>query len=315
MHALRDLSFELNPGESLGFVGESGSGKSITGLSILGLLARNAKIESGEIFFHQTDLLKARAAELEKIRGSKISMVFQDPMSALNPCFTVGFQLGEVLRIHQGLTGNSLKDRMIELLNQVGIPDPQGRLKAYPHELSGGMSQRVIIAISIACRPELLIADEPTTALDVTVQKQIMKLLDQLRKQNKMSMILVSHDLGLVSSWTDKILVMYAGESVEFGASKSLLESPKHPYTKGLMQSLPDLYPDPTKDFRLPTIPGVVPNLAQRPTGCQFSPRCGFMKPECEVKPIAMRDNSRCLFSFQFSKHGEFQPLKNSELL
>lgn len=308
--ALRQIEFNLNEGESLGFVGESGSGKSVTSLALFDLLANNAIIESGEILFQTKngtrDILKMSEKEKLALRGAEISMIFQDPMTSLNPCFTVLDQIGEVLKVHQGLASSQIRSRSIELLQQVGIPDPQSRLKNYPHELSGGMSQRVMIAIAIACNPKLLIADEPTTALDVTIQKQILALLQNLRKERKMALILVSHDLGVIAQNTDRLLVMYAGEIVEQGLSSQIIQQPQHPYTEGLLKCLPGIYANEDRQFRLPTIPGMVPNLAARPNGCQLSPRCNYKNSECESGQIPILNTSakdlhlvRCLRPLQ----------------
>lgn len=298
--AIRDVNFKLAEGESLGVVGESGSGKSVTSLAIFDLLANNARVRSGQILFKGKDIFKMRESEKQALRGAEISMIFQDPMTSLNPCFTVEYQIGEVLRFHQGLSKSQVRGRVIELLQQVGIPDPQARLNNYPHELSGGMSQRVMIAMAIACNPKILIADEPTTALDVTIQKQILSLLDTLRKERKMSLILVSHDLGIIAQSTDRILVMYAGEVVEEGKSAQVIGAPTHPYTEGLLKCLPGMYAHEARNFRLPTIPGIVPNLADRPQGCQLSPRCPYKKSNCEAGPIEIRQvndkNVRCLY-------------------
>lgn len=302
--ALRNVSFDLKAGESLGFVGESGSGKSVTSLAIFDLLASNAIVESGEILFETRkgprDIFKMTEAEKLDLRGAEISMIFQDPMSSLNPCFTVEDQIGEVLRVHQGLAKSQLRSRTVELLQQVGIPDPQSRLKNYPHELSGGMSQRVMIAMAIACNPKLLIADEPTTALDVTIQKQILSLLQNLRREKQMALILVSHDLGVIAQNTDHLLVMYAGEIVEEGKSSEVIKKPVHPYTEGLLKCLPGMYSHEGRQFRLPTIPGIVPNLANRPQGCQLSPRCAYKQPDCEAgripfEPISNERRARCI--------------------
>ncbi len=300
IHALRDINFKVEQGEALGIVGESGSGKSVTSLAIFDLLASNAIVPSGEILFSGRDIRKMPENEKLKIRGAEISMIFQDPMSSLNPCFNVEHQIGEVLRIHQNIPKESLRSKVIELLQQVGIPDPQSRLKAYPHELSGGMSQRVMIAMAIACSPKILIADEPTTALDVTIQKQILSLLQKLRKEKKMSLILVSHDLGVIAQNTDRLLVMYAGEIVEEGRSMDVIQRPQHPYTEGLLKCLPGLHTHEAKDFRLPTITGMVPHLGQRPQGCQLSPRCAYKDERCDQAKIGLSQMSanrevRCL--------------------
>lgn len=299
VEALQGIDFRLEKGQSLGFVGESGSGKSVTSLALLHLLASNAIIKSGEIIFDGKNLFQLDQNEIQKIRGARISMIFQDPMSSLDPCYTVYEQIAETLQTHENISKEKLRDRVIELLNLVGIPDPVSRLKAYPHELSGGMSQRVMIAIAIACRPQILIADEPTTALDVTVQAQILRLIQDLKKETGMSLILVSHDLGVVSQNTDLLIVMYAGQIVEAGSSKEILQKPAHPYTKGLLESLPSNHTQVTEAFRLPSISGVVPDLRQRPQGCQFAPRCQFAKPECQ-KDIQMIERAgrkiRCLY-------------------
>jgi ABC-type dipeptide/oligopeptide/nickel transport system ATPase component len=236
VQVLRNVEFFLEQGEALGFVGESGSGKSVTSLSILGLLETVPHRTTGEIIFNGKNILENSPKDWSRIRGSEIAMIFQDPMSSLNPCFTVEFQLAEMILQHHKLQKAALRDRMLELLNQVGIPDPQSRLKVYPYELSGGMSQRIMIAMAIACNPKILIADEPTTALDVTIQKQILQLLSNLRKQNKMSLILVSHDLNTVAQYTDRVQVMYAGEIVETGGSKQILTEPQHPYSRALIK-------------------------------------------------------------------------------
>lgn len=304
LQILRDVSLRLEAGESLGIVGESGSGKSLTGLSIMRLFSKNSHVDSGEILFQQKNLLQSRTKELEAVRGAEISMIFQDPMSALNPCFTVEHQLSEVLKLHQNLSGKSLRERVLEVLNQVGIPDPISRLKSYPHELSGGMSQRIMIAMAIACKPKILIADEPTTALDVTIQAQIMRLIDRLKQEHKMSLILVSHDLGLIARHTDRIAVMYAGEIVETGDSPSVISAPTHPYTRGLLECLPGHYVQQATSFRLPTIPGVVPAFSNRPKGCQLFERCSRHQDVCAQNPVPLINKEkagqvRCLFPIQ----------------
>jgi oligopeptide/dipeptide ABC transporter ATP-binding protein len=304
IHALRDINFNLEAGEALGIVGESGSGKSVTSLAIFDLLANNAIVRSGKILFNGRDIRQMSEKEKLKLRGGDISMIFQDPMSSLNPCFTVQDQIGEVLKIHQGLSGRAIRDKVIELLQQVGIPDPQSRLKNYSHELSGGMSQRVMIAMAIACSPKVLIADEPTTALDVTIQKQILSLLQKLRKEKQMSLVLVSHDLGVIAQNTDRLLVMYAGEIVEEGLSADVIHRPSHPYTEGLLKCLPGLHAHEAKNFRLPTIPGMVPNLGHRPKGCQLNPRCAYKRENCEhdrvhLQSLASRREVRCLYPLQ----------------
>lgn len=285
LEAVRNISFSLNRGETLGVVGESGCGKSITNLALMGLLPDTGKVTANKIEFEGKDLLKTKERDWQKIRGKEISMIFQDPMSALNPSFTVGYQLEETLILHEPeLNKEQRKERCLELLKQVGIPAPEKRLTSYAHELSGGMSQRVMIAMAIACRPKLLIADEPTTALDVTIQDQILRLLKELQKEYNMAMIFVTHDLGVVAKVSDKIQVMYAGEIVERATVNDLLKLQKHPYTKGLLNSLPG---QKGLKFRsaLPSIQGMVPALNQRPNGCQFGPRCSFKQADCEINP------------------------------
>jgi len=300
VHAVRDLSFHLNQGEMLGVVGESGSGKSITNLALLGLLPNDTKITADKILFEENSLMKLSDRSWQKIRGSKISMIFQDPMTALNPFLTIEYQITEVLRTHLHLSKKDSFDRTIELLNLVGISSPKDRLKNYPFELSGGMAQRVMIAMSIATNPKLLIADEPTTALDVTIQKQILELLKSLQQKLNLSILLVTHDLGLVAQYSDRIQVMYAGEIVETGHTSDLITSPLHPYTKGLIESRPKGKSEKAKT-QLYSIPGIVPSFSNRPQGCQFHPRCSNKINQCEnailMKEINHNHFSRCILS------------------
>lgn len=289
--AVRDVNFEVNESETLGVVGESGCGKSITNLAIMGLLADNAVIKADELVFDGIDLLTLNEDGWREIRGKKIGMIFQDAMSSLNPCYTVEQQIGEVLKIHDPkITNEAKKEKVLELLKNVGIPAPQERLKAYPHELSGGMAQRIMIAMAIACNPKLLIADEPTTALDVTVQQQIIELIQELQEKYKMSVIFVSHDLSVVKDMTDKIQVMYAGEIIETGQTKAVIQNPNHPYTKGLLDSIPSFHSN--KDEPLFSIVGIVPDLIHRPRGCQFSSRCFKKKDDCEKEVPKLKMNS-----------------------
>ena len=287
LHAIRDLSFYIKQGETLGIVGESGCGKSITNLALMGLLPDTADLTADKLEFQGSDLLSLKDKQWQKIRGSDIAMIFQDPMTALNPCFTVGYQIEETLEMHRkDLTKAERKEFVFELLDQVGIPAPRERAKSYAHELSGGMSQRVMIAQAIACNPKLLIADEPTTALDVTIQDQILTLLKDIQSKNNMAMILVTHDLGVVSENADRIQVMYAGEVIESGTSEEIIHSPKHPYTKGLLDSLPG---SKSTTFRAPlsSIAGMVPDLRSRPQGCQFNPRCFKVEDDCSIsRPV-----------------------------
>ncbi|OUR96670.1 peptide ABC transporter ATP-binding protein [Halobacteriovorax marinus] len=284
IHAIRDLSFNISPGETLGIVGESGCGKSITNLAIMGLLPDTAILEAETLKFEGRDLLSLKEKEWQKLRGGDIAMIFQDPMTALNPCFTVGYQIEETLALHRkDLTKSQRTEFAIDLLDQVGIPAPKERSLSYAHELSGGMSQRVMIAQAIACNPKLLIADEPTTALDVTIQDQILKLLKTIQEKNKMAMILVTHDLGVVAENADRIQVMYAGEVIETGPSKEIINHAHHPYTQGLLNSLPGKS---NAGFRtpLPSIAGMVPDLRARPHGCQFNPRCLYVEDDCKER-------------------------------
>jgi len=271
VRAVTGVSFTVNHGEILGLVGESGCGKSVTSLSILGLNAQGARVEGGPVLFDGEDLLSMPADKLRQLRGDRIAMIFQQPTSSLNPVMDVGTQLSEVLEIHRNMTRKAARSRVLELFKMVGIPDPKRRIDAYPHEMSGGMAQRVMIAMALACEPELLIADEPTTALDVTIQAQILDLMRNLQKETGTAIVLITHDLGVVAEMCDRVAVMYAGEIVEQSDVKTLFSDPKHPYTKGLIGSVP--VPGVIKD-ELDTIQGNVPNLIELPPGCRFAPRC-----------------------------------------
>jgi peptide/nickel transport system ATP-binding protein len=271
VRAVDGVSFEVYPGEVLGLVGESGCGKSVTSLSIMRLISKPGRIDEGEILLDGENLLKMSENEMMKVRGNRISMIFQQPQTALNPVFKVGDQLSEVLNVHQDLGKEAGWNRAVALLKMVGVPDPERRAEAYPHELSGGMAQRVMIAMALACVPELLIADEPTTALDVTIQAQILDLMRDLRREMGTSVILITHDLGVVAEMAERVAVMYAGEIVEQTDVYSLFDEPLHPYTQGLIGSIPIL--GQIKE-RLDVIPGSVPNLVNLPVGCRFAPRC-----------------------------------------
>jgi oligopeptide/dipeptide ABC transporter ATP-binding protein len=271
VHAVEGVDFEVHHGEVFGLVGESGCGKSVTAFSVLRVLGIPGKVVGGEIYFDGVDLLKISEAEMVKIRGNKISMIFQQPQSALNPVFRVGDQIAEVLGIHQNFGKEAGRKRAVEMLKLVGIPEPESRANAFPHELSGGMSQRVMIAMMLACVPELLIADEPTTALDVTIQAQILDLIRNLRSEMGTSVILITHDLGVVAEMCERVAVMYAGEIVEQTDVQVLFDEPFHPYTQGLIGSIPVL--GKVKE-KLDVIPGAVPNLINLPPGCRFAPRC-----------------------------------------
>jgi len=280
--AVDGVDIQLNRGESLGIVGESGSGKSMVSLSIMGLVPNPpGEIVDGEINFNGKNLLELPESEYRKMRGNNISMVFQEPMTSLNPVFTIGKQIMEVFIYHQNLSKNEAKEKAIEMLKLVGIPMPEERLNSYPHQLSGGMRQRVMIAISLACQPELLIADEPTTALDVTIQAQILRLMKDLQTQLGTSIILITHDFGIVSEIADKIVVMYAGKIVEYSDIETIFSSPKHPYTKGLLNSIPNI-DNPTDN--LYAIPGTVPSPFEEMVGCSFYPRCKNAMPICKQK-------------------------------
>jgi oligopeptide/dipeptide ABC transporter ATP-binding protein len=269
--AVDGVDFVVYPGEVLGLVGESGCGKSVTSLSIMRLISVPGKIVEGEILFEGKDLVKASEAEMMKVRGNRISMIFQQPQSALNPVFRVGDQISEVLNVHQDFGKEAGRKRAVELLKQVGIPEPESRVQSFPHEMSGGMAQRVMIAMALACVPDLLIADEPTTALDVTIQAQILDLMRDMRTQLGSTVILITHDLGVIAEMADRVAVMYAGEIVEQSSVSELFDLPLHPYTKGLIGSIPILG---EVRERLDVIPGNVPNLVNLPPGCRFAPRC-----------------------------------------
>ena len=287
VRAVTGIDFTVRRGEILGLVGESGCGKSVTSLSVLRLIAPPGRIEAGEVMFGGTDLLKVSDAEMRSIRGNRISMIFQQPTSALNPVLDVGFQIGEVLETHRAMKRKAARGRALELLRMVGIADPVRRLKAFPHEMSGGMAQRVMIAMALACEPELLIADEPTTALDVTIQAQILELMRRLQDETGTAIVLITHDLGVVAEMCDRVAVMYAGQIVEQTDVGSLFREPLHPYTRGLIGSIPVV--GEIRD-ELSVIPGTVPHMIDLPKGCRFAPRCAAREPEgvalaLEVEP------------------------------
>lgn len=277
-----DVSFYIGEGELLGLVGESGCGKSITALSIMRLIAPPGKIIDGSIKFKGEELTTASTERMREIRGNDIAMIFQDPMTSLNPVFTVGEQIAEALRLHRKLDKKQAREAAIEAMREVAIPSPERRYDNYPHQLSGGLRQRVMIAMALACDPELLIADEPTTALDVTIQAQILELLDKLRKTRKLAVLLITHDLGVVAEVADRVCVMYTGKIVEESGVEEIFEKPKHPYTQGLLKSVPKLSSGAIdKMERLQTIEGIVPNPANLPDGCHFAPRCPFRMEKC----------------------------------
>ena len=277
--AVDGVDLSINPGEVLAIVGESGSGKSVAMLALMGLLPKTATVTAKKMEFNGHDLLGISAQERRKIIGKDMAMIFQEPMTSLNPCFTVGYQIGESLKVHMGMDKAQRKARSIELLNLVGIPEPERRLAAFPHQLSGGMSQRVMIAMAIACNPKLLIADEPTTALDVTIQAQILDLLVTLREKTGMALVLITHNMGVVAETAERVVVQYAGQQVERQSVRDLFRTPRHPYTAALLSALPDR----ANGARLLAIPGVVPGLIDRPTGCLFNPRCSRADDKCRT--------------------------------
>ena len=318
VRAVDGVNFDVYPGEVLGIVGESGCGKSVTSLSIMRLISKPGKIDAGEILLDGENLLNLSEEEMSKVRGNRISMIFQQPQTALNPVFKVGDQLAEVLNVHQDMGKDAGWRRAVALLKMVGVPDPERRAEAYPHELSGGMAQRVMIAMALACVPEVLIADEPTTALDVTIQAQILDLMRDMRREMGTSVILITHDLGVVAEMAERVAVMYAGEIVEQTDVNTLFDEPLHPYTQGLMGSIPVLGEIKEK---LDVIPGSVPNLVNLPPGCRFAPRCqarvkyncavcADVKPELEeVKP---GHHVRCWLYKSAPEYGHVAPLKVS---
>ncbi len=284
------VSINIPKGKIIGVVGESGCGKTVTALSAMKLIPEPpGKIDAGEIIFDGTNILEYSDRDMRSIRGNRISMIFQEPISSLNPVFTVGDQIGEALRTHLNLSRKEEKERVLELLNLVGIPAPERRMHNYPHELSGGMSQRVMIAMALACNPEVLIADEPTTALDVTIQAGILELIDELREKMGMAVLLITHDLGIIAEVADEVYVMYAGKVVEHGVTREIFKNPHHPYTVGLLNSVPDLHEN--KEM-LNAIPGVVPSPDSFPEGCRFQDRCPLVIDKCRVQEPPLEDHA-----------------------
>ncbi len=297
VRAVNGVSLELYAGETLCIVGESGCGKSVTAMTILGLLPKPpARIESGEILFEGTDLLKLDEQDMRAIRGNDISMIFQEPMTSLNPVLTIGRQISEVISLHQGVSNRVARDRAVEMLDRVRVPDPHQRVNEYPHQLSGGMRQRAMIAMALSCNPKILIADEPSTALDVTIQAQILDLMRELRDDFGTSIILITHDLGVVAEMGERVLVMYAGGKVEEASVEELFHYPLHPYSEGLMTSIPRLNESLARDgdrVRLQEIPGMVPSLIEQIPGCLFAPRCSYASEKCEVESPQLAEHRK----------------------
>ncbi len=284
--AVDGVDLELEEKGTLGLVGESGCGKSVTALSIMRLIPEPpGKIVKGEVVFGGTNLLSLSEGEMRKVRGRSISMIFQEPMTSLNPVFQIGDQISEVLRLHEGMSKREAWNRSIDMLRLVGIPSPERRVAEYPHQLSGGMRQRAMIAMALACRPKLMIADEPTTALDVTIQAQILELINRLQKETGMAVILITHNLGVIAETAQKVAVMYAGRIVEYAPVRSLFLTPRHPYTQGLLKSIPRLDEGHGRKRRLEAIPGLVPSLLDLPPGCKFSNRCKYLMEKCQEEP------------------------------
>src|SRR5450830_906965 len=302
MHAVDGVSLSLDAGEVLGIVGESGSGKSVTMMALMGLVSFPGVVKADKLRFDGHDLLELSSSERAKLTGKDVAMIFQDPTTSLNPCFTVGFQLAETLKLHLGLDAKAAKRRSIELLEQVGIPAPESRLKIYPHQMSGGMNQRVMIAMAIACNPKLLIADEPTTALDVTIQAQILYLLRSLQKERGMALVLITHNMGVVSEMAQRVAVMYAGQIMEEQTAQALFTSPQHPYTEALMAAMPERSDGVS---RLATIPGMVPGLYDRPSGCLFAPRCAYAVDSCRAQRPPLRPWQNGMVRCQFPLGGK----------
>lgn len=303
--AVNDVSFTVHEGKVLGIVGESGCGKSVTSMSIMRLLSKETGIiEAGEIIFDNKDILKLSEKEMKKIRGNKIAMIFQEPMTSLNPVFTIGHQIGESLKIHQGLKGKKNRDKCVEMLSLVGIPRPEKIVDEYPHQLSGGMRQRVMIAMALCCDPKLIIADEPTTALDVTIQAQVLELMKKLRGEFNTSIVLITHDLGVIAEMADEVVVMYAGKIVEECSVKYIFEDPKHPYTRGLLYSRAE---NVAKGQKLYSIPGMVPSPGNMPVGCSFNPRCDKCMDICKksMPELVEVENGRKVRCWLYSERGE----------
>ncbi|TDB52803.1 dipeptide ABC transporter ATP-binding protein [Photorhabdus khanii] len=289
--AVDRISYRVEQGQVVGIVGESGSGKSVSSLAVMGLIDYPGRVMADKLEFNQRDLTKISEKERRQLVGAEVAMIFQDPMTSLNPCYTVGYQIMEALKVHQGGNRRTRRQRAIDLLTLVGIPDPASRLDIYPHQLSGGMSQRVMIAMAIACRPKLLIADEPTTALDVTIQAQVIELLLELQQRENMALVLITHDLALVAEAAHHIIVMYAGQVVESGKASEIFRAPRHPYTQALLRALPEFATDKS---RLASLPGVVPGKYDRPIGCLLNPRCPYANDHCRQMEPELRTVGEC---------------------
>jgi oligopeptide/dipeptide ABC transporter ATP-binding protein len=309
--AVDGVSFKIDRGETLGIVGESGSGKSVTARSIMRLVPNPpGKIINGSILFKGENILTKKEKQMRMIRGNKIAMIFQDPMTSLNPLFTVGNQIVEAIIIHQNVPKREAVQRAVEMLKLVGIPSPEKRIKDYPHQMSGGMRQRVMIAMALCCQPDLLIADEPTTALDVTIQAQILELISDIKEKFNMSVMMITHDLGVVAKIADRIIVMYAGKMMEYGDVEDIFANPLHPYTKGLMESIPRIN---SNEKRLKSIQGTLPDLRQDFKGCRFAPRCSCAKDICHSEePPLVQNGSRIVRCFQYLSEGDEQYGKSS---
>ena len=308
--AVNDVSYSLEPGKTIGIVGESGSGKSVSAMSILQLLDANGYIAGGEVLFEGKDLTKLSLNEMYQIRGNAISVIFQEPMTSLNPVFTVDRQLSEPFIIHQGKTKKEAHELALKMLADVQIPNPEAVIRQYPHQLSGGMRQRVMIAMALACRPKLLIADEPTTALDVTIQAQILKLMNELREKNGTAVLFITHDLGVINQMADNVAVMYCGQVVEYAPAGTIFHKNEysHPYTEGLMLSIPRL--DTPSDERLEAIPGAVPHPLDLPKGCKFAPRCKYATERCleeepELIHVSDTQQVRCFYAKKEDRHAK----------
>jgi oligopeptide/dipeptide ABC transporter ATP-binding protein len=314
IYAVNGISFDIAPGETLGIVGESGCGKSVTSLAILGILARAGRVPSGRAMFEGRNLLELDDEELRGVRGREIAMIFQDPMTSLNPVLTIGFQIEEVLRTHFGLEKDAARERAAELLDRVGIPNAPARLRDYPHQFSGGMRQRAMIAMALACEPKLLIADEPTTALDVTIQAQILDLLRELVTEQDTALILITHDLGVVAGMCERVNVMYAGMFMETGTAEQVFARPRHPYTLGLLQSVPRL--DAARKIPLQPIPGNPRNMLQPPQSCPFEPRCKYAVDESRtsVPPLEQIEPGHKVACFNPVPAEEWQRMREGAL-